>query len=709
MLGFIEELVVNDDPEHQWIEKIRTPRASNEARQRLFSKLSGTIQRKLGVKVLEMGGNAVLGYFQNFDLEGESGIVVRAVGTAVSLVRLQIGQASPAVLSASVSPGKEVRRHSLSLHSSIQHIPHHHHRHPHHKQQHHHHQDESTHQPHSAGSGHSVKSAVRSIRQGWRPRPTSVIEISRVGSRSHGFSPPNQGNRFEFCGGGGSSGGSSSDMGWFYSGASPPPTAPPVMHGFHQRNQPNASSTSPSSVFHFPSTSAAFPEGSSAMSPVGSGNVLTSMGSIPTSTTQQQKSPLGSPDAVGPPGESVMTTPGVAPTSGPGDVQTATQQQQETPTLGGRHSISPNRVTPEPEGRIRRSSESEVNSPPRVGTMSGVGTPSNLNVAPKINLTKNTMFQQSIDLLEYPFFTMRTFPPGFIINLGGVVSARSVKLLDKIHNPEEPQTRDAWWSELRVEIKSHALKLGCHAVLGYSENTTICDEVIILSAAGTAAKINLEDETSGPAGGAGATSASSTSPVSGSGTSGGGPQAQSVERSTPGTGSGGIGSGVGKDKHLFVDIGLANQALHKSLVSVDGQDDVPATNCTLCHIPYCPSNLPFEIQLSKCAMCRICRGRSNKNKSSEQSAREVSDILPFIEYEVHNQLINKLKLRGLNSLFGLKIHVVLGDNMIIAIGVATAHDSQDLITLQKRINRTVQMHRERLNSEIVVSATGMLV
>ena len=41
MLGFIEELVVNDDPEHQWIEKIRTPRASNEARQRLFSKLSG--------------------------------------------------------------------------------------------------------------------------------------------------------------------------------------------------------------------------------------------------------------------------------------------------------------------------------------------------------------------------------------------------------------------------------------------------------------------------------------------------------------------------------------------------------------------------------------------------------------------------------------------------------------------------------------------
>ncbi|CAL1527603.1 unnamed protein product, partial [Lymnaea stagnalis] len=84
ILGFVEELVVNDDPEYQWIEKIRTPRASNEARQRLFSKLSGTLQRKLGVKVMELGGNAVLGYFQNFDLEGESGIVVRGIGTAVA-------------------------------------------------------------------------------------------------------------------------------------------------------------------------------------------------------------------------------------------------------------------------------------------------------------------------------------------------------------------------------------------------------------------------------------------------------------------------------------------------------------------------------------------------------------------------------------------------------------------------------------------------
>nr|XP_054772161.1 C2 domain-containing protein 5-like [Lytechinus pictus] len=83
--GFVEELVVNDDPEHQWIDMIRSPRASNEARQRLFSKLSGELQRKIGLKVLESEGNAVLGYWQCFDLEGESGVVVRGIGTMATI------------------------------------------------------------------------------------------------------------------------------------------------------------------------------------------------------------------------------------------------------------------------------------------------------------------------------------------------------------------------------------------------------------------------------------------------------------------------------------------------------------------------------------------------------------------------------------------------------------------------------------------------
>lgn len=85
--GFVEELIVDDDPEYQWIDKIRTPRASNEARQTLFFKLSGELQRKIGVKAINLGGNAVIGYNQQFDLEGECGVVARGIGTAVTLVK----------------------------------------------------------------------------------------------------------------------------------------------------------------------------------------------------------------------------------------------------------------------------------------------------------------------------------------------------------------------------------------------------------------------------------------------------------------------------------------------------------------------------------------------------------------------------------------------------------------------------------------------
>lgn len=70
----------------QWIDRIRAARTSNEARQNVFVSLYGEIQRKMGVKVLEMGGNAVVGYRQDFDLEGETGMVARGIGTVVSLV-----------------------------------------------------------------------------------------------------------------------------------------------------------------------------------------------------------------------------------------------------------------------------------------------------------------------------------------------------------------------------------------------------------------------------------------------------------------------------------------------------------------------------------------------------------------------------------------------------------------------------------------------
>jgi len=69
VLTFVEELIVEDDPEYSWADSFKSSRLSNEQRQILLYRLSGKLRRQIGMKVLELGGNTVLGYHQDFDLE----------------------------------------------------------------------------------------------------------------------------------------------------------------------------------------------------------------------------------------------------------------------------------------------------------------------------------------------------------------------------------------------------------------------------------------------------------------------------------------------------------------------------------------------------------------------------------------------------------------------------------------------------------------
>ncbi|XP_069132346.1 C2 domain-containing protein 5-like [Argopecten irradians] len=561
--GFVEELVVNDDPEYQWIDKIRTPRASNEARQRLFSRLSGELQRKIGLKVLELGGNSVIGYTQCFDLEGESGIVVRSIGTAVTINRPDL---RPIPSPLGVSPQPKDLRHAL--HSS----------------------------------------ASRSL------------TFHHIGTPPH--TPVRQ-----------------SPL------SSPPPSAPP----FHNGSQSAFS-------FHF---SSPVPE-----------------------------------DAV-------------VPSSPPCQVQQST--------------TSPVKVSPLLPQRIRRrSSDSDLSNTPPKGNNSlteSSGSGSAFGSGGKA-IPKLSSQQPSIEMMEYPFFTMTSFPPGFIVHLGGVVSARSVKLLDKIHNPEEPETRDAWWTEIRTEIRSHARAMGCHAVLGYSEHTSICDEVIVLSAMGTAARVTVTSDLT-------QLLRHQSQPVV--------PPHERAQMTKKRT----------KINKTFCGCELANQSL-KTKPSMEALGKSKKVyNCSLCHIPYKASSTPFPVKLAVCAICkkkkvpdvlfttidppsevqicgrgsliqaRICRMKL-KGKG-ETNAREISDSLPFLEYELHNQLMNKLKLRGMNGLFGLKIQISVGDTLLVGIATATAvfltalmlppvpkvtgqatsdRENLALIELQRKITETVQKNRE---------------
>uniref|UniRef100_A0A2K6G982 C2 calcium dependent domain containing 5 n=1 Tax=Propithecus coquereli TaxID=379532 RepID=A0A2K6G982_PROCO len=478
--GFVEELVVNEDPEYQWIDRIRTPRASNEARQRLISLMSGELQRKIGLKVLEMRGNAVVGYLQCFDLEGESGLVVRAIGTACTLDKLS----SPATfLPACSSPSKDMKE------SPLVHPPSH----------------------------------------GCRSTHNSPIHTTTGSRLTQNFS-----------------------------------VSVPTL-------------------------------------------IYTGMGS-------------GSAGKEGGPFKALL--------------------RQQT--------------------------------------------------------------QSALEQREFPFFTLTAFPPGFLVHVGGVVSARSVKLLDRIHNPafvgimgntrsyklldwnsfnsDEPETRDAWWAEIRQEIKSHAKALGCHAVVGYSESTSICEEVCILSASGTAAVLNPR----------------------------------------------------------FLQDGTVEGCLEQRL-----EENLP-TGCGFCHIPYDELNMPFPAHLTYCYNCRkqkvpdvlfttidlptdatvIGKGcliqarlcRLKKKAQAEANATAISNLLPFMEYEVHTQLMNKLKLKGMNALFGLRIQITVGENMLMGLASATGvylaalptpggiqiagktpNDGsyeQHISHMQKKINDTIAKNKE---------------
>uniref|UniRef100_A0A7N8WKF3 C2 domain-containing protein 5 n=1 Tax=Mastacembelus armatus TaxID=205130 RepID=A0A7N8WKF3_9TELE len=453
--GFVEELVVNEDPEYQWIDRIRTPRASNEARQRLISLMSGELQRKIGLKVLEMGGNAVVGYLQCFDLEGESGLVVRAIGTACTLDKLSSGSAP----------------------------------------------NTNTHMP---VFGEDLPSSSGP------PTPFKALPTS----------------------------------------SSPPPFSPS-----------------------------------------------------------------------------------------------------------------------KPCSRQSSSSDTDLSLTPKTGM--GSGGSAGKEAGPLKTLLRQQT-QTALEQREFPFFTLTSFPPGFLVHVGGVVSARSVKLLDRIHNPDEPETRDAWWEEIRQEIKSHAKALGCHAVVGYSESTSICEEVCILSASGTAAILN--------------------------------------------------------PRWLLFD---------------RFEEPSPPT-CSFCHIPYDELNMPFPAQLTYCYHCRrqkvpdvlfttidlpsdaavtgkgcliqarLCRLK--KKAQGEVNATAISNLLPFMEYELHTQLMNKLKLRSMNALFGLHIQISVGENMLLGLASATGvyltalpapggiqiagktpgdlNNEHHILTIQKRINDTIAKNKD---------------
>lgn len=154
-------------------------------------------------------------------------------------------------------------------------------------------------------------------------------------------------------------------------------------------------------------------------------------------------------------------------------------------------------------------------------------------------------------------------------------------------------------------------------------------------------------------------------------------------------------------------------------------------SCAICHIPYPESSVPFHSSLLNCNLCkkakvldvifmtiepppnipivgkgcliqaRVCRNK--RDSKGEQCAKEISDVssslrnslllslckvhflmkiifqltylslnqsLPFLEHELHRQLLSKVKVKGMNAIFGLTVQISFGENMLIALAVS---------------------------------------
>ncbi|XP_076290248.1 C2 domain-containing protein 5 isoform X1 [Lasioglossum baleicum] len=374
----------------------------------------------------------------------------------------------------------------------------------------------------------------------------------------------------------------------------------------------------------------------------------------------------------------------------------------------------------------RRSSDSDLSITPKGNSLGTDRSMTGFLKTPTAVI--RTMNQDAFEMLEYPFITMQQYPPGFILHIGGLVSSRSVKLLERISNLEEPESRDSWWKEVRMEVRSHARALACNVVIGYREETSICDDVCVLNAYGTAAVINLH---------------SSTQDV------------DNVFVSKVQSGSVINPTEVEKSQQKPVPVKAEKSETDSSVTtSVHPSGKVRHTSeskdhdaqfqskCSLCHLPYNEASVPFRVSVSKCAICKRARvpdvmfttielpenlamtGRgciiqatvckTKKDLRAELNAKEISDCLPFLEYELHSLLLNKLKVKGMNAIFGLKLQVSVGERLIIGMAVGSAvflgalptpsvpqiasgnswHKEEQLAEIQKTLLETVKKNRE---------------
>ncbi|KAJ1956452.1 hypothetical protein EC988_001344, partial [Linderina pennispora] len=361
-----------------------------------------------------------------------------------------------------------------------------------------------------------------------------------------------------------------------------------------------------------------------------------------------------------------------------------------------------------PSERTSGSSDSESDRGSETSSIGTKSTGSSLSTS-SLQSADNARNQKKAAACE--ILTFKAFPPGMIHRLGGLVSATSIKLLEN----DQSRTRELWFDDLRAEIKHHALAIGCSHIIGYNEQVTIRDEIIVLIAYGTAAVLELNAEL--PA------------------------IPDQIMHQLP----------EHSDDHILEhpvsvhnNTGKQTQPMtpldtHQTQQNQQQHQHLKPLGCRMCHASHDRLQLPYPMRFFRCGFCQkkavpeiilsttdipveldvidgesclieahICRpgskagGANNPARpdipdgeqregerrwfgfgkrqaangeaklSGEAYAAHISDALPFIHYDLHRQLLYKLSVHGMNAIFGLKYQFSIGEDMIIAVATGTA-------------------------------------
>lgn len=289
-------------------------------------------------------------------------------------------------------------------------------------------------------------------------------------------------------------------------------------------------------------------------------------------------------------------------------------------------------------------------------------------------------------------FTLKSIPEGSfsaLRGIGGLVTSKSVKLLTR---GEKKQEREQWLFEIREEIKSHAKMLKCTHVLGYSESISVSNDLLVISAVGTAVLLNV-------------------SLVKGSMFTEEELPSQEAIPSTP----------VFRWKKCFP----FHSTLHKRAVSPFEMDFTKCNDCKKRNVPeillctiaspfFYPNALLYPPSLIDAYTCR-----AKRTKEGETNATAVSNAIPFIEYDIHRQLLYKMRLKGFNVVFDISYKLEIGEDFIVAVALGTGYfihalprptplkitrslkvvDDEDrqLIQMQEKLMRISTVNREKID------------